>query len=83
VTLPEVACENCLRQQRFAGTYASPNEDVLCGFHTNELRKELDQFKERVEALAKELYDKDTAPNEYVATGKAIARRLREFLEGK
>lgn len=41
-------CDQCLAQKRFAGTYASPNEDVLCGFHTSELRREKDAEIERL-----------------------------------
>jgi Zn ribbon nucleic-acid-binding protein len=39
-------CEACDAQQKFAGTYASPSEDVMCGFHTSELRKELAEARE-------------------------------------
>ena len=58
----ETACPQCLAQKRFAATYASPNEDVLCGFHTSELRKsyeaalaertrERDELRELVELV--------------------------------
>lgn len=55
---PAVECPQCLSQKRFAGSYASPNEDVLCGFHTSELRWKHEQelaavTKERDELKAK------------------------------
>ena len=74
---PSERCPQCDAQQKFAGTYASPNEDAPCGYHTSELRKELAASREREERLRASLlrmvllYDSDV--EEHHSHGKPTA----------
>ena len=79
---PPERCNQCLSQQRFAGTYASPNEDVMCGFHTSELRKELEAKDARIRSLEADLEEARELTFEFANALRAYGSVLIDYESG-